>query len=480
MQDLWKNYGRLVLGIFFLVCVLALGELVNRPLAFATGIAMPVWGQFELAALYLLLTLLTARFIKINLIHGVLERRTGRPIPTLIGDITGVLVIIVGVGMIMSSVFNKDMTTLVATGGMSMMILGIALRDVIVAAFTGVLINTEQTFKIGDKVKINDKFTGTVVKIGWRTTTLKTWAQELIQIPNLMLSNAVICNENQPTPAAKRGLEILIDYDTSVESAERILLAATLSAEGVKFDAPPSVLAKRMDRDGVLYAIAYTITDYLDGAKADHAIIKSILQRLRDAGIHVSYAKSEVLHSQSRVRIADRSLDRLNLVKQCRLFYELPEAVCQRITDLLITRNYRAKGSIVQAGERRHSLFLIGEGMVKRQRLTRDGNGFVDERFIATEAFGRGALFLGQPHPATVVAETNVLAYELTRVGLATLFAEHPETMRILPATLAKLDVLQSGSQDASNQERLVQLYRGQMEAIHGLGHSDPRGGDVA
>lgn len=102
-------------------------------------------------------------------------------------------------------------------------------------------------------------------------------------ILNISLANAVILNQSLPDARSKRAVEVLIDYDTSVESVERILYAAALGAAGFKQIGSPSVLARKMERDGVLYEVAFTIADYADGKKAEHAVIKSILKCMRDA-----------------------------------------------------------------------------------------------------------------------------------------------------------------------------------------------------
>ncbi|WP_163827760.1 cyclic nucleotide-binding domain-containing protein, partial [Proteus vulgaris] len=62
----------------------------------------------------------------------------------------------------------------------------------------------------------------------------------------------------------------------------------------------------------------------------------------------------------------------------------------------------------------------------------RDGSDLVVDRFIATEAFGRRALFCLDAHAATVTAETDVLVYELTQASLARLFADSPDLIPVM------------------------------------------------
>jgi hypothetical protein len=300
---------------------------------------------------------------------------------------------------------------------------------------------------------------------------LQTINNEIVYVPNLSLSTAVILNMAQPDSRSRRVVELVIDYDTSVESAERILYAATLGAAGVDHVMPPTVFARKLTPDGVLYEVAFTISNYADGRKAEHSVIKGILQCMRDADITISFPRSETIESRSRVKIANRSLDVFHLVQQVRLFRGMSQDLCHRVSAALVERHVPAGAPIVQAGERRNALFIVGEGMAKRTASDREGATVRQERFIATEFFGRKALFACQAHNATVVAETAVLVYEFNRAALNRLIVETPELIETFAAALAQLSWADShrGNRNEEPQPavigRLVNLYRGQIEA---------------
>ena len=478
-----KVYGRLAIVIIVLAALVILDRLFTGPLAFVSGLSETTLGQWVAAGLWLAVTVMAARVVRREVIHGWLERRSGRQVPPLIGSLVTGLVMFVGVCAILALVFDRDITALVATGGASLMILGIALRDIMLALFTGILLNVEKPFRVGDTVRINDRLTGKVDRITWRTTVLQTANNETVYVPNLSLSAAVILNMAQPDTRSKRIIELVIDYDTTVESAERILYAATLGAVGVEHVAPPTVFARKLTPDGVLYEIAFTISNYADGKKAEHAVIRSILQRMRDADIMVSYPRAESIGTASRVKIANRSLDVYHLVQQVRLFRGFSDDLCHRISDVLIERHFAAGATIVQAGERRNALFIVGEGMAKRTASDREGAKVIQERFIATEFFGRKALFACQAHNATVVAETAVLLYEFNRRALSQLIAETPDLIETLAAALAHLSWREThrGNPDEDPPQaviaRLVPLYCGQIEANYGPQPSTESGG---
>lgn len=470
-----RNYGRVLAMIVLFGGMLLLDDYFTRPLAFISGVAAESLKRYELAAFVMAVTLLCARFVRQDIVHGVLERRAGGDMPKLVGDLTSTVIIFTGICVIVGFVFKKDITALLATGGVGLMVLGLALRDMLLAAFTGMLLNIEKPFRPGDLVRINDKYFGRVRQITWRTTILETTANEMLVIPNLTMSSAVILNMALPDQRWKRAIEVVIDYDTTVESAERILYAAVLGAE-ISLIGPPAVLARRLETDGVLYEVSFVITKYDDYKKAEHAVIKSILQCMRDAGISVSLPKSEVVNLEQRIGIANRALDCFHLVQQCRLFRGFPDNVCQHIADALVEHHFPMGTTIVRGGERRYSLFIVGEGMARRTQANRDGSSLVDQRFIATESFGRRSLFACQPQSATVVAETNTLVYELPSSVLAQLLRDIPELAEALAQSLAQINLRESRAASHQTEQesdpqvlaRLVNLYRGQIQASYG------------
>jgi CRP-like cAMP-binding protein len=163
-------------------------------------------------------------------------------------------------------------------------------------------------------------------------------------------------------------------------------------------------------------------------------------------------------------------------VQQCHLFRGLPDDVCHQIAELLAMHHFAKGATIVRAGERRFSMFIVGEGMTKRTQTNRDGSALIEQRFIATQAFGRKSLLACQPQAANVVAETNVLLYELDNLAFAKLLQDNPSLLGELANTLAHLNwhEMHGGPSnlvpDPLVIERLVNVYCGQIEACYAVG----------
>ena len=463
---------------FLAVLTIALGFLSLMrdsfigPIALVTGFPDDMVWQWVVGAFSASLTFLVARIFNQEFIHGYIERAWNVKVPSLIGDICSGIVIFIGGCLILSLVFKQNISALIVTGAGSAALLGFALKDFAVALATGIMLNFEDTFKVGDKVKIGE-YIGRVHQITWRNTVLLTESLEAIYIPNVKIADDVVINLDLPNANTKQTLTFNIDYDVSVESAERILYAATLGAVGVKFVSPPYVFARELTDSGVRYEIQFVISDYRDRKPAEHAIIKSILECMRVANITISSGSL----IEDRVKIANRSLDLYHLVQQVKLFHQCSKEIWVSIGNELVPRRFKPGEIIVHAGQRKEAVFIIAEGMASRMMVD-SNDSLIKQRFIATEFFGRQALFAFMPHEATVTAEADALIYELSKESLQKLLKLHPELIETFASTLAELNLEEEraisvdGSIKSGEVDHIKNIYMGQLEANYGAASS--------
>ena len=451
-----KIYRNLILIIITLFILSKLYEGFIGPIAFVTGIPDETIWQGIAATYTFFIFLLIAVIVQNEFVHGYLERVTQTKIPALIGNVVTGFVLSFGVCIILSLVFDQSISTLLATLAGSLALLGFALKDYAVALVTGLVLNVEKSFKVGDEVSI-DGMQGTVSQITWRNTVLTTSSGETIFIPNVSIFSTNITNFDLPNSNALRTVEITIDYDISVESVERIMYAAVLSAKGPKFVGTPSVFARKLLPNGILYEVQFTIEDNRDGLSSDHAVIRSILDCMR----------------KSDISVTNRSSDLLYLVQQVKLFNQFSNEQCLTVTKYLLERRYAPLATIVHFSEVRNSLFIIAEGIVKCTMIDSDDQ-LIDQNYISTEFFGSDALFACLPQKVNAVSQSDVLTYEITQEALQSLFNIMPELKEAFAKNLALIQwkaLNRNRYEDTIKPEELEPLenfYSGQIYANYG------------
>lgn len=117
------------------------------------------------------------------------QEKTSKKVPQIIVFLVSFLIYILASSGIIAFVFQKEITNILAASGVLVMIVGLAVKANIANVFSGLILNMDRPFKVGESIEV-DKLSGTVIDIGWRATKLKTTEGVFMLIPNEKISNA--------------------------------------------------------------------------------------------------------------------------------------------------------------------------------------------------------------------------------------------------------------------------------------------------
>jgi potassium efflux system protein len=140
--------------------------------------------------------LIPARLLAISLERFIwvpVEEKSGRRIPNVVRLFAAGSIYLLAIFGIVAFVFDQHLTSLLATSGLLAMIIGLAIQANIANIFSGIVLNIERPFKVGDWVMI-DETIGKVTDITWRTMRLLTRDGMHVSIPNGQVSEAMIHN----------------------------------------------------------------------------------------------------------------------------------------------------------------------------------------------------------------------------------------------------------------------------------------------
>ena len=106
--------------------------------------------------------------------------------------ITAVLVILQTLGYSISGVL--------AFGGVGGIAVGFAAKDLLANFFGGLMIYLDRPFSVGDWVRSPDReIEGTVERIGWRQTVIRTFDKRPLYVPNAVFAQVVVENPSRMT-----------------------------------------------------------------------------------------------------------------------------------------------------------------------------------------------------------------------------------------------------------------------------------------
>lgn len=103
-------------------------------------------------------------------------------------------------GIIVLSAWGVNPAGLLAFGGVSGIAVGFAAKDLLGNVFGGLVLYLDKPFVVGDWIRSPDReIEGTVEKIGWRMTVVRTFDKRPLYIPNGIFSNITIENPSRMT-----------------------------------------------------------------------------------------------------------------------------------------------------------------------------------------------------------------------------------------------------------------------------------------
>jgi len=189
----------------------------------------------------LLAIYLVGRIVLTPLFGRLLDRRgldthAKKPLQKLFNFVLFFVAITTAFGM---AGFGNFLTALATIAAAATLAIGFALQDVIKNFVAGIFIYTDKPFRIGDWIEWGDS-SGVVEDISLRVTRVRTFDNELLTVPNAVLTSDVIKN-----PVAKDQLRLKfvfgIGYDDDIDAATEIIIEEAERHADILEEPEPSV-----------------------------------------------------------------------------------------------------------------------------------------------------------------------------------------------------------------------------------------------
>ena len=116
-----------------------------------------------------------------------------------ISKLARAVVIITSVLIVMQSL-GYSVSGVLAFGGVGGIAVGFAAKDLLANFFGGFIIYFDRPFKVGDWIRSPDRnIEGTVERIGWRLTTIRTFDKRPLYVPNAAFTTIAVENPSRMT-----------------------------------------------------------------------------------------------------------------------------------------------------------------------------------------------------------------------------------------------------------------------------------------
>jgi small-conductance mechanosensitive channel len=169
--------------------------------------------------------------------------------------------------------------------GVGSLAVALALQDTLSNFFSGLYLVVDKPIRPGDLVRVDPTYEGYVESIGWRSTHLRTLANNRVIIPNGTLSKAIITNYSEPTPLVQASVRVDVGLDAEIDRVEDILkdeAARAVDIPGLAAEPPPGVSLTPGFTDGLIgFTIFFHAQSFAQQYGVQNALRKRVALRLR-------------------------------------------------------------------------------------------------------------------------------------------------------------------------------------------------------
>jgi MscS family membrane protein len=180
---------------------------------------------------------------------------------------------------------NISITPLIAGAGIAGIAIALAAQDVLSNLFGGVIILLDKPLRVGDKVRI-DPYTGTVLRLGLRSTRLRTLDGQVATVPNNRITTNIVVNYTAGTGQVSVQVPVTVCYDTPVDESRAALREIAEAAPGT---APPgmglgpgTVQIAELGRFGPVFVMTFPARDDSDPLAVKDLVYGMVAQAARE------------------------------------------------------------------------------------------------------------------------------------------------------------------------------------------------------
>ncbi len=329
-------------------------------------------------------------------------------VPAILRDVVMLVTYIVVIVIIISQ-HGVDVTSIVTTSAVLTAVIGFALQDLLSNIISGLAIEIERPFKVGDYVKFNDQ-EGRVLEINWRSTKVLTLHHDVVIIPNSVATRSAIINFSAPTRIHRRRVNIGLRYEAAPNRVRESLLRAVRGVEGVLTDPNPYVQLVEYADFSINYTVFYFISDMVNREGIQNRVMTRTWYQLRRDGLSVPFPirdinVRQVSDDDDEKESLRRLTENVSLLRKVPFLEPLSDKELSTLAHRLRTEFYADGESIIRQGQPGSSFYIITDGKVEVR--IREGKNSPERRVTTLEThnfFGEMSLMTGEQRSATVRA----------------------------------------------------------------------------
>lgn len=260
-----------------------------------------VGGALKLGQLVALLLTLVGTYFVANLLRGALDHfllawvGVDRSLRYSLSSIVHYLAFCVGLLLALSStgIAMSDLQWFLAAAGVG---IGFGLQEIVSNFVSGLIILFERPIKVGDVILL-DTLEGEVAEVSIRATTIRTWKNEFLTVPNKELITQRVNNMTGDDPRVRLDLPVGVAYGSDLKLVRQVLLDVAGRHGKVLDEPPPNVVFVAHGESSLDFELRVWV--HIDHRlDVRHDVRMAVDAAFRRAGIEIPFPQRDVhLHT---------------------------------------------------------------------------------------------------------------------------------------------------------------------------------------
>lgn len=380
------------------------------------------------------------RFLNAAIFGRAIRSTSSYELASLVRNIVIVIIYIISFFLIFQSQYPKiDLTALFTGSTIIGIVVALALQDTLGNLFSGLALQADAPFQIGDVVNIANKGTGVVENITWRGVKIRTFQNKLLIIGNSVLGKETI------EVAPKNNLNARLVFFNTLYTASptktiQLIREAVRQVENVSPKIRPIVRIRNLGDSGIEWEIKYWLEDYSKYNTTDALVRQRVWYSFQRENIHFAYPTRTLYIEKDATAeaVVESENEIYERIKEADIFAPLSEEETEKIADAAHLRVFAPDEAIVQKDQPGGSMFIVHKGSVEIQTV--DDAGEKQSVGILREGnvFGEMSLLTGEPRSATVVARDEAQVLQIGKHCLKPILDENPNLINLLSKIVAE------------------------------------------
>ncbi len=242
-----------------------------------------------------------SQFLGNRLLPGLgLDRPAAAVVRTLIFYVLTLTFILFALNFV-----DVPLTVFTVLGGALAVGVGFGSQNIVNNFISGLILLVEQPVRIGDLIQIGDLF-GNVVRIGARSTQVKTGANVEIMVPNSSFLENNVVNLTLSDDNLRAHVEVGVSYGSPVREVTKLLKHAATEHGRVLKNPEPFVLFESFGDNSLVFEVHFWIRAraVMDRRMIESDIRKRIDTLFRGASIEIAFPQRDVhLDTRTPLRV---------------------------------------------------------------------------------------------------------------------------------------------------------------------------------